>query len=791
MRMRSEAMQQHNHNLNLSLSLYLREDAVNDHCDRRIQRSPVHYHLQVKLQLTITTTRKMGSISVLWTITILCLCYCKSWTADAAATNDQYARARLVRTESGHETALPLYQALLRENPDDLTTATRLAAAADTPARHDAACRLAPTAATIVSSSSVSSNDLTLLDQKAVELRHLLWKCNYHLYTIQSLLGISNTHKLYHSSCPIYVTPSMAGASTRYPWQPNDHHDEPLESPPTAVQCLTALFLLGLAVPRETLLQSVSPQLRPVDLQLLQDLGLLYPCPTNPELLLAHVQIFPLSLNKNNVDKNKNTNIPNTLYLVTDWHPRVLSSTTAGTHDAVMYIGPDSLALVQHWLCYYQQRATTPATSTPPTTVVVDICTGSGIQALSALAMLGPTAQAVCVDINPRALRFAAFNAALNGLQDRVQYILGDVLSDEGQMWVPPREQLSATTLAITTATAIANMTHDLSESELPESVFEAHDRPLLEVLREAIAAATESLVTAKPPHVIGFDGNTPILLEEKTSMLIMANPPFLPVPPEIVQARHGLFSAGGPSGESVLASIVHLASQLLPENGYLAVVSEFFLQQEDEEDNDDDDTDDATNDSSNIDDADHDDASKDESSTTVESVPSTSTAATALLDRMKTWWGPVAGRGLLLTNQFPVSATTYAERRADSPHEERVWFQHLQDLDIAAASPGFLYIQKLTTAANKDNKHLGDSVGENKNDNENDKDNGVGDDDDDGVLELQHVKVPKSKWGSIWTPSNPAGVEFTQSVCPSVFCRQYKKDDTNETVEGSGTDDS
>jgi methylase of polypeptide subunit release factors len=739
--------------------------------------------------------RKMGSISVnvLWTITILGLGYSKSWTADAAAsTNDQYARARLVRTESGHHAALPLYQALLRGNPDDLTTATRLAAAAETPTRHDAACRLNPAAivSSSVSSSSVSANDLTLLDQKALELRHLLWKCNYHLSTIQSLLGISNTHKLFHASCPIYVTPSAAGASTRYPWQPNDHHDEPLESPPTAVQCLTALFLLGLAVPRETLLQSVSPNIRPVDLQLLQDLGLLYPCPTDPDLLLAHVQIFPLSLNRN-VGNDQN-NIPNALYLVTDWHPRVLSSTTAGTHDAVMYIGPDSLALVQHWLCYYQQRTTKTSSSTPKM-VVVDICTGSGIQALSALAMLGPTAQAVCVDINPRALRFTAFNAALNGLQDRVQYVLGDVLSGQGQLWLPPREQLSATTIAITTATAIANVTDDLSENELPESVFEAHDRPLLEILREAIATATESLVTAKPPHVIGFDGNTPLLLKEKTSMLIMANPPFLPVPPEIVQARHGLFSAGGPSGESVLAIIVHLASQLLPENGYLAVVSEFFLQQEDEDDNDKDDADDAT-DNTNTDDtdadgtndktnSDHTDASNEESLTTVESTTSTATtsiAAAALMHRMKTWWGPVAGRGLLLTNQFPVSAATYAERRADSPHEEKVWIQHLQDLDIATASPGLLYIQKQQrTTANEHNKHPDESECENENENgnENDNDTHSGDDEEKGILELQHMKVPKSKWGSIWTPSNPAGVEFTQSVCRQFFVDEIPDD--------------
>jgi methylase of polypeptide subunit release factors len=387
-----------------------------------------------------------------------------------------------------------------------------------------------------------------------------------------------------------------------------------------------------------------------------------------------------------------------------------------------MYIGPDSLALVQHWLYYYCEHAVTSlstsdpsssssSSSSPTPTMVVDICTGSGIQALAALVMLGPTSQAVCVDLNPRALRFAAFNAALNGLQDRVQYILGNVLSGQGQLWTPD------TTRGGSTSESISIETKD--------------DKPLLQVLREAIATAESSTTTSTS---ISNTPTTP--LEHKMNVLMLANPPFLPVPPDILQARHGLFSAGGPSGEAVLASIVQLASQLLPEttgHGYLAVVSEFFLQKENLNDND------------NAEQQIHVSKSKDEPGTT---------AATALMDRMKTWWGPDSGgRGLLLTNQFPVSAATYAERRADSLEEESVWLQHLQDLDIAAASPGLLYIQKLAASKHPD---------ESKTENENSSDG--------GSLLLHHVTVPKSKWGSIWTPSNPAGVEFTQSVCQQYF---------------------
>jgi hypothetical protein len=88
------------------------------------------------------------------------------------------------------------------------------------------------------------------------------------------------------------------------------------------------------------------------------------------------------------------------------------------------------------------------------------------------------------------------------------------------------------------------------------------------------------------------------------------------------------------------------------------------------------------------------------------------------------------------------------------------------------------LYIQKQRTA----NKHEDpdESECENENDNDSDNDNCSGDHDDKGILELRHMKVPKSKWGSIWTPSNPAGVEFTQSVCQQFFVDDIPADDNS-----------
>lgn len=602
-----------------------------------------------------------------------------------------YATARHVRTVEGHAAALELYQDLLHQHPHDITAATRLAAATATPLRHDAACP--PT----------NLNSHTRHDPTAEKIQRLgqwLTESDYTLPRLQALFDIHDHDALYHATTPIYIKGIAAGAVAHYPWNPFTDN-------PTPVECLAALFLLGLCVPLETLLQVWEP----ADLQRLQDLGLAFPCEHDSNLIVPYVQIAPLQLD---------AATRRTLYLVTDWHPAVLSSTVAGSHDAVMYIGPDSLALVQHWIHAFPSiliQAATCSTdcnsvdngnrSPPATVVVVDVCTGSGIQALAALAMLGPTgnARAVCVDVNPRALRFTAFNAALNGLSAgaaNLQLVLGNVLTGEGQLWTASEQESGVPTT-------------------VSETIVRAQDKPLLQVLREAIAAPT----TADTAGSLSVSGETP------ATMLLTANPPFLPVPPDIVQARHGLFSAGGPSGEAVLAGIVQTASQLLTPGSYLAIVSEFFLQKE---------------------------KNQDEAG---ESVQTESTTADALMERIQTWWGRPSGRGLLLTNQFPVSAATYAERRADSPEERNVWLQHLQDLSIDSASPGLLYIQKLTAPE-------AETFEQSKEDKEDEE---IPDKDpQDSLLQLHHVTVEKSKWGSLWTPSNPVGVEFTQSLCQQFF---------------------
>jgi len=361
--------------------------------------------------------------------------------------------------------------------------------------------------------------------------------------------------------------------------------------------------------------------------QLLQDLGLAFPCEMDPGLIVPYVHLFPMQ-----VCESKGGN----LILATDLHPRVLSTTTVGTNQdgTVMYIGPDSLALVRNL----------PLTSTEGSLCMLDLCTGSGVQALAALQRLGDSSsKALCVDINERALRFVKFNAALNGLEDQVDARQADL---------------------------VAETRGEADGGDEKES--------LVNVLREACREMN-------PDESHSFD-------------VILANPPFIPVPPDNVTIlqRYGLFSSGGPDGEDVLKAVVHLASELQsPSGGLLGVVSEFMN-------------------------------------------PPTCSGDQSLMIRLQEWWsnaGP-AGRGILLTNEYPVDAETYSQRRADTRDELDIWLRHLSQLDVTHVSPGLLFMTTDTACQ---------------------------------TMELQHWLVPKTESGSLWTPSNRDAVEFTQKVIQSV----------------------
>ena len=132
------------------------------------------------------------------------------------------------------------------------------------------------------------------------------------------------------------------------------------------------------------------------------------------------------------------------LILVIVCHPIILSQTTVGVEEegTVMYIGPDSLALVQHRpIQSHMRQVLSRRMSSSSGNIdadhfqVLDFCTGSWVQALSTLKSLeivDPGAKALCVDVNDRAQRFTKFNGFLNGMDgNKVNTINADITESD------------------------------------------------------------------------------------------------------------------------------------------------------------------------------------------------------------------------------------------------------------------------------------------------------------------------------------------------------------------------
>lgn len=102
----------------------------------------------------------------------------------------------------------------------------------------------------------------------------------------------------------------------------------------------------------------------------------------------------------------------NEFFIATD-HRYMFYEEDTIQENPVMYIGMDSLGLV-HTVPKYLSKNT------------LDLCTGSGIQAITASCY---SKRVVGIDINPRAIRFARFNAQLNGVSN-IKFI-------EGNLYIP------------------------------------------------------------------------------------------------------------------------------------------------------------------------------------------------------------------------------------------------------------------------------------------------------------------------------------------------------------------
>jgi methylase of polypeptide subunit release factors len=531
---------------------------------------------------------------------------------------------------------------------------------------------------------------------------------------------------------PVYVRSLVAGQgfdvsrSIDRSTGTKDDNDEWLGS----LRCLAALFLLASCVPRHIFVEHVVGGDETLELML--RLGIVFvsenldDCSSvqrreivNSEWVVPLVHLFPLEIppirspsspgDGRNAD-NENSKNRRNIVLMTDLHPTVLGTTSLNrlrdenddsvTTDemgdgegAVMYIGPDSLALIHHLHGSVSNMIKSRFSATgPPYGRILDVCTGSGVQALAAIAMLeslegGLTSEeplAVAVDVNHRALQFTTFNAHLNGLQNKLVTVHADLLVEQSR------------------------------------AKFEALTEELLNAMRNCDSQHHHVQLN---PHI-----------DERKFDFVLANPPFIPVPPSRLDystsslrvegsdsdgnsaPRYGLFSSGGVSGEDCLRAIVQMAPSLLrSDGGLLAVVSEFM--------------------------------NPPLPSSKVTRSTSGEVGLGPLTARLETWWGSqLSANGIVFTNENPINADIYAQRRAvrNDLADINIWNSHLNLHGIVSVSPGLLFVQTIDRdCLPSESRHS---------------------------FALKHHFVPKSERGSIWTPHNVDAVQFTRDILMGLF---------------------
>lgn len=456
-----------------------------------------------------------------------------------------------------------------------------------------------------------------------------------------------------------------------------------LGRPRDSLDVIIRLFLLGLALPRADIERSLGHEA----ISSAARLGMLGECPVDPSLLVSLVQLFPLdaealspSSETAHIDEYSREQActaatdpsarrqrggeertggegqtgvggrgsgalsgekakaatcgvdgvaaASNLVFATDWPP---PGSTGLTEEPVMYIGPDSIGLVQHaprrvtsrshsfdvelggpcvddLLIFAGEadladqadvadegvagRAAVPAGQAGEGVLetVLDLCCGSGVQGIAAAALRGGNALVTCVDINPRAVRFARFNALLNGLDEsRFRAVAGDLYcalvsrrpsdetassgavqaqADVDKQTPPVEDYTHLSTLGETAGRELSGGdggAHEGNREWGPEAV------PFDDDEEASTRGSLNAPLGRGAPGVLRNE-NAP-----KTFDLILVNPPFVPVPPRLdsVRRRYDVFAAGGANGEEIVGDIFCGVMDHLRPGGVLAMVSE------------------------------------------------------------------------------------------------------------------------------------------------------------------------------------------------------------------------
>ena len=311
----------------------------------------------------------------------------------------------------------------------------------------------------------------------------------------------------------------------------------------SSLQVLSTLFLLSSTVPLSLFTQVVVGGGDTLDLLL--RLGLVYLSSGDDvndqdqdgQWIVPLVHLFPLQIPQLPGTRDQH-DLVNDMVFMTDLHPNVLSITSIPSgldcpdEGAVMYIGPDSTALVHHLhasLVAFLNNCNLDR----PVFRIIDVCCGSGVQALATLGTLdllrnsrhelaAVNVEAVAVDVNQRALRFTEFNARLNRL--KVTTLQSDLLADD----------------------AVTSIEEIIGRGE--SNKFD--------------------ILLANPPFI-----PTPNLVSDDAALSLRETNPIANN-----SQSYGLFSSGGVSGEDCLCAIIKMAPRVLrSDGGLMGIVSEFM----------------------------------------------------------------------------------------------------------------------------------------------------------------------------------------------------------------------
>ncbi|KAL9189635.1 hypothetical protein ACHAXT_009310 [Thalassiosira profunda] len=314
---------------------------------------------------------------------------------DTAYDGAGYAEAARVRIQHGHAAAVPIYRRLLQHNPQDTSAATRIAASEHS---LEVLSRVGWPYGQLGASTNRSwEEDIAKLQEVLKSSHYDHCSIREHIFGlptgIDELAGESDVQSLerYKHAYPFgptYARPLVAGQSldpSRLIGGPETISDG--NGWLRSLQCLSTLFILSSCVPKQTFVESVVGGGE--TLKLLRRLSIIL---FEDDWVVPLVHLFPMDVPVpplRSMSSDRHDGVP-CLVLMTDLHPTVLGMTSipalgsAQEEGAVMYIGPDSLALVHHL------HASMPrfAEADHEFGRILDVCTGSGVQALATLAML-------------------------------------------------------------------------------------------------------------------------------------------------------------------------------------------------------------------------------------------------------------------------------------------------------------------------------------------------------------------------------------------------------------------